>query len=82
MVISHSMVGTSEELMENWEVPTTKSSNGIHSPVFGEIMLEACKEQGVECHLQYWEKDRPKPAISRQQFLDRLLLKTVANVIH
>jgi acetyl esterase/lipase len=59
----------------NREFPTTNSSNGIHSPIFGEIMLEACKEIGVECHLQYWEKERPKPAVSRQQFLDRLLLK-------
>ena len=23
----------------------------------------------------YWEKDRPKPAVSRREFLDRLLLK-------
>jgi len=59
------------------EFPTTTSSNGIHSPIFGEIMLEACKKIGVECHLQYWEKDKghPKPAISRQQFLNQLLLK-------
>jgi len=59
----------------NREFPTTKSSNGIHSPIFGEIMLEACKKIGVECHLQYWEKDKPKPAISRQEFINRLLLK-------
>lgn len=57
-------------------VPAPNSSNGIHSPVFGEIMLEACEKVGVECHLQYIEPDRPKPAISRQQFLDRLLLET------
>ena len=59
----------------NREFPTTKSSNGIHSPIFGEIMLEACKQLGVECHLQYWEKDRPQPAIDRQGFLDQLLVK-------
>jgi acetyl esterase/lipase len=59
------------------EFPTTKGSNGIHSPIFGEIMLEACQKIGVECHLQYWEKDEghPKPAVSRQEFLNRLLLK-------
>jgi len=57
------------------EFPTTKSSNGIHSPIFGEIMLEACKKVGVECHLQYNEKERPKPALSRQEFINRLLLK-------
>lgn len=59
------------------EFPTTKGGNGIHSPIFGEIMLEACQQVGVECHLQYWEKDegRPKPAIDRQQFLNKLLLK-------
>jgi acetyl esterase/lipase len=58
------------------EFPTTKSSNGIHSPIFGEIMLEACRKIGVECHLQYWEKDegRPKPEVTRQQFLNQLLL--------
>lgn len=59
----------------NREFPTTKSSNGIHSPIFGEIMLDACKKIGVECHLQYWEKDRPKPAVSRQAFINRLLLR-------
>jgi hypothetical protein len=37
-------------------------------------MLEACKKVGVECHLQYWEKDRPKPKVSRQEFLNKLLL--------
>ncbi len=58
----------------NREYPTTKSSNGIHSPIFGEIMLEACKEIGVECYLQYWEEDRPKPAVSREEFLQRLLV--------
>ncbi len=59
------------------ECPTSHSSNGINSPIFGEIMLEACQKIGVECHLQYWEKDEghPKPAISRQEFLNRLLLK-------
>ena len=59
------------------EFPTTKSSNGIHSPIFGEIMLEACRKIGVECHLQYWEKDegRPQPAVSRQAFINPLLLK-------
>lgn len=57
----------------NREYPTSNSSNGIHSPIFGEIMLEACKKIGVECHLQYWEKDRPKPAIDRQGFLRRML---------
>ena len=61
----------------NWEFPVTKSSNGIHSPIFGEIMLEACKEMGVECHLQYWEKERPKPAVSREQFLEKLLAPPV-----
>jgi hypothetical protein len=59
----------------NREFPTTKGSNGIHSPIFGEIMLEACQEIGVECHLQYHEKDRPRPAVSREQLLERLLLK-------
>lgn len=58
----------------NREYPTTKSPNGIHSPIFGELMLEACKKIGVECHLQYWEKDRPKPAVSREEFLNNLLL--------
>ena len=58
----------------NREFPTTSGSNGIHSPIFGEIMLEACKKIGVECHLQYWEKDRPKPKVSRQDFLKKLLL--------
>jgi len=57
----------------NREFPATSSSNGIHSPIFGEIMLKACKETGVECHLQYWEKDRPQPAFSRQEFIDKLL---------
>ena len=58
----------------NREFPTTSGSNGIHSPIFGEIMLEACQKIGVECHLQYWEKDRPKPTVSRQDFLKKLLL--------
>ena len=58
----------------NREFPTTSGSNGIHSPIFGEIMLEACQKFGVECHLQYWEKDRPQPKVSRQDFLHRLLL--------
>ena len=58
----------------NRQFPTTTSSNGIHSPIFGEIMLEACQKIGVECHLQYWEKDRPQPKVSRQDFLNRLLL--------
>lgn len=58
----------------NREFPTTTSSNGIHSPIFGEIMLEACQKIGVECHLQYWEKNRPKPKVSRQDFLEKLLL--------
>lgn len=58
----------------NREFPTTKSPNGIHSPIFGEIMLEACEKIGVECYLQYWEKDRPQPAVSRQQLINRLLL--------
>ena len=58
----------------NRQFPTTTSSNGIHSPIFGEIMLEACHKIGVECHLQYWEKDRPKPKVSRQDFLEKLLL--------
>ena len=57
----------------NREFPTSSGSNGIHSPIFGEIMLEACKKIGVECHLQYWEKDRPKPKVSRQEFLNKLL---------
>jgi len=58
--------------------PAPKASNGIHSPIFGEIMLEECKKKGVECYLQYWGNDpmnHPKPALSRQQFLDKLLLK-------
>jgi acetyl esterase/lipase len=59
----------------NREFPTSSGSNGIHSPIFGEIMLEACKKIGVECHLQYWEKDRPKPKVSRQEFLEKFLLK-------
>ena len=58
----------------NREFPTTSGSNGIHSPIFGEIMLEACQKVGVECHLQYWEKDRPQPTVSRQDFLKKLLL--------
>ena len=58
----------------NREFPTTSGSNGIHSPIFGEIMLEACQKVGVECHLQYWEKDRPQPKVSRQDFLHRLPL--------
>jgi len=58
----------------NREFPTSSGSNGIHSPIFGEIMLEACQKVGVECHLQYWEKDRPQPKVSRQDFLHRLLL--------
>jgi hypothetical protein len=58
----------------NREFPTTSGSNGIHSPIFGEIMLEACKKVGMECHLQYWEKDRPQPKVSRQDFLRKLLL--------
>lgn len=58
----------------NREFPTTKSSNGIHSPIFGEIILEACKKIGVECHLQYHEKDRLQPKVSREEFLNRLLL--------
>ena len=58
----------------NREFPTTSGSNGIHSPIFGEIMLEACQKIGVECHLQYWEKDRPQPTVSRQDFLKKLLL--------
>ena len=60
----------------NREFPATNSPNGIHSPIFGEIMLEACNKIGVECHLQYWEDDKPKPAVSRQEFLNRLLLGT------
>ena len=58
----------------NREFPTTSGSNGIHSPIFGEIILEACQKIGVECHLQYWEKDRPQPTVSRQDFLKKLLL--------
>ena len=58
----------------NREFPTISGSNGIHSPIFGEIMLEACQKIGVECHLQYWEKDRPQPKVSRQDFLKKLLL--------
>jgi acetyl esterase/lipase len=58
----------------NREFPTTSGSNGIHSPIFGEILLEACKKVGVECHLQYWEKDRPHPTVSREDFLKKLLL--------
>lgn len=59
----------------NREFPTTKGANGIHSPIFGEIMLEACKEMGVECYLQYHEEDRPKPELGRQEFINKLLLK-------
>ena len=58
----------------NREFPTQSGSNGIHSPIFGEILQAACKEKGVTCHLQYWEKERPKPPIDRQQFLNQLLL--------
>ena len=58
----------------NREFPTSRGSNGIHSPIFGEIMLEACEKIGVECYLQYWEKDRPLPEVSRQDFLNKLLL--------
>ncbi len=58
----------------NREFPTSSGSNGIHSPIFGEIMLEACEKIGVECYLQYWEKDRPLPEVSRQDFLNKLLL--------
>jgi len=29
----------------------------------------------VECHLQYWEKERPKPKVSRQDFLEKLLIR-------
>ena len=58
----------------NREFPTSSGSNGIHSPIFGEIMLEACEKIGVECHLQYWEKDRPQPEVGRQEFLNKLLL--------
>ena len=58
----------------NREFPTTSGSNGIHSPIFGEIMLEACQKIGVECHLQYWEKDRPQPTVSRHDFIKKLLL--------
>lgn len=58
----------------NREFPTTIPSNGIHSPIFGEIMQEACKETGVVCHLQYHEKDRPKPSVSRAEFINALLL--------
>jgi len=59
------------------EYPTTSGGNGIHSPIFGELMLEACQKIGVECHLKYWEKDegRPAAAIGRQEFIDKLLLK-------
>ena len=60
----------------NREFPASKSPNGIHSPIFGEIMLEACQKIGVECHLQYHEKDRPLPEVSREEFLNRLLLGT------
>ena len=59
----------------NREFPATSSSNGIHSPIFGELMVAACKKAGVECHLQYHEKDRPQPAISREEFLNRLLTR-------
>ncbi len=58
-------------------VPAPSSSNGIHSPVFGEIMQEACRKVGVECHLEYWEKDRPKPAVTRAEFLQRFLVAPV-----
>ncbi len=57
----------------NREYPTTSGANGIHSPIFGEILLEACEKIGVECHLQYWEDDRPKPKVDRQSFLKQLL---------
>jgi acetyl esterase/lipase len=60
---------------ENRLFPAPSGKNGIHSPIFGEILLEACKEKGVECYLEYAEKDRPKPVVSRQQLIERLLLK-------
>ena len=40
-----------------------------------QFLLEACQKIGLECHLQYHEPDRPKPVISRQQFVKRLLLE-------
>jgi hypothetical protein len=51
------------------------AGGGIHSPLFGKIMLEACQKIGVEYHLQYWEEDKPKPVISREEFFNRHLLK-------
>ena len=55
--------------------PAPSAPNGIHSPIFGELMLEACKKIGVECHLEYNEKDKPKPAVSREEFINALLVK-------
>ena len=51
--------------------PAPSSPNGIHSPIFGEILLEKCKEKGVECYLQY--KGGPEPEISSEQFYDRIM---------
>ena len=59
----------------NREFPTTSSPNGIHSPIFGELMRDACQEIGLECHLQYHESERPKPELSRDAFLLKLLKK-------
>lgn len=51
--------------------------SGIHTPIYGEIMQEACEKVGVECHLQYSGKDEdlPKPALTNKQFLNNLLAK-------
>ncbi len=58
----------------NREFPTPDSKNGIHSPIFGEILQKACQEKGVICHLEYWEKDRAKPKVSSKEFIESLLL--------
>lgn len=60
---------------EKREFPSSSAKNGIHSPIFGEIMQEACAKIGVVCHLQYQEPDRPKPSVTRSEFIDSLLLK-------
>ena len=59
----------------NREFPTTKGSNGIHSPIFGEMMKAACEKLDIDCHLQYHEKDRPKPELTRDEFIQSLLVK-------
>jgi len=62
---------------EKREFPASTVRNGIHTPIYGEIMQEACEKVGVECHLQYSGKDEdlPKPALTNKQFLNNLLVK-------